>query len=85
MLLIFCPHCGPRNDSEFTYQGQFRVRPGVDTARAAWRQYLYFESNTADWATERWFHRSGCRRFLIVERHTVSNAIRKVRDVADGD
>jgi len=85
MLVISCPHCGPRNDSEFTYQGTSRVRPAVDSTRAEWRRYLYTEANAADWVTEQWIHRSGCRRFLIVERHTVSNEIRAVRDVADDE
>ena len=30
-------------------------------------------------STERWFHASGCQRFMIVERHTVTNEIRTVR------
>jgi heterotetrameric sarcosine oxidase delta subunit len=84
MLLIVCPHCGPRNDSEFTYQGEPRVRPTPDTSPAVWRRYLYEETNAAGWATEQWFHAMGCRRFLHIERHTVTNEIRAVRDLADG-
>lgn len=83
MLLITCPHCGPRNDSEFTYQGEPGVRPAPDTTPQEWRRYLYGEANTAGWVTEQWFHLMGCRRFLHIERHTVSNEIRIVRDVAD--
>jgi heterotetrameric sarcosine oxidase delta subunit len=45
---------------------------------AEWRRYLYMESNLADWVSERWFHVSGCRRYLMLERHTVSNEIRDV-------
>lgn len=83
MLVITCPHCGPRNDFEFTYQGERAPRPGMDTDPAAWRSYLYLNENQSGWQRERWFHTSGCRRFLIVERHTVSNEIRRVVDFAE--
>jgi sarcosine oxidase, subunit delta len=79
MLLILCPNCGPRNSDEFTYQGEVRHRPAVnDTDPAEWRRYLYMKSNLADWVSERWFHVSGCRRYLMLERHTVTNEIRDV-------
>jgi heterotetrameric sarcosine oxidase delta subunit len=83
MLLIVCPHCGPRNDDEFSFRGEVVTRPRPDTDPAAWRRYLYTRRNVADWQTERWFHVSGCRRFLTLERHTVTNEIRSVRDVAE--
>lgn len=78
MLLIVCPHCGPRTDSEFTHRGEIVTRPGHPVAPEAWREYLYMRSNTAGLQTERWFHLHGCRRFLDVERSTVSNEITSV-------
>lgn len=79
MLVIICPNCGPRNSDEFVYQGEVRPRPAVDdTDPAEWRRYLYMKSNLADWVAERWFHVSGCRRYLMLERHTVTNEIRDV-------
>lgn len=79
MLVIICPNCGPRNNDEFTFQGEVRRRPDVnDTDPAEWRRYLYSRENLADWVSERWFHVSGCRRYLMVERNTVSNEIRDV-------
>ena len=79
MLVILCPHCGPRNSDEFAHHGEIVSRPDVATADpAAWRRYLYLRANTAGWVEERWFHAAGCRRFLLVERHTVSNQIRRV-------
>lgn len=78
MLLVVCPHCGPRNDAEFTYQGEVVARPPVDADPTTWRRYLYIKQNVSDWQTERWFHTSGCRRFLEVERHTATNEIRRV-------
>ncbi|MGD2101439.1 MAG: sarcosine oxidase subunit delta [Acidimicrobiia bacterium] len=83
MLVIICPHCGPRNSDEFTYQGEVKPRPDVTaTEPGEWRRYLYMKSNERGWVNERWFHGSGCRRFLMVERHTASNEIRKVEVVA---
>lgn len=81
MLVIVCPHCGPRNDAEFTFRGEVARRPPPDANPATWRRYLYIRENRAGWQTERWFHLSGCRRFLEVERNTVTNEIRLVRDV----
>lgn len=76
MILIPCPNCGPRNASEFRYIGEQESRPDPNqTTPAAWRSYLYMHSNEAGWVTETWWHGSGCRRYLIVERHTVTNEV----------
>jgi len=81
MLLIPCPHCGPRNSSEFTYHGEAGARPGSDEASPEdWRSYLYFHDNVAGPVSEEWFHTAGCRRYLSVVRDTVSNEITEVRD-----
>ncbi len=85
MLVISCPNCGPRNSDEFTYQGERRPRPDpTETDAGEWRRYLYMKTNQAGWVTERWFHGSGCRRFLMLERHMVSNEIRSVFQVDRG-
>ncbi len=78
MILIPCPHCGPRNASEFAWKGEHRPRP--DPARASpaeWRSYLYHRANPCGWTTEVWFHRAGCRRYVTVERHTLTNEVRR--------
>jgi heterotetrameric sarcosine oxidase delta subunit len=80
VILIPCPHCGPRNSSEFAWTGERspRPRPGeAATTPARWRAYLYERENPAGWTTETWYHRFGCRRYLVVERHAVSNEIRR--------
>lgn len=83
MLVIICPNCGPRNSDDFTYQGEVAARPdGADPAE--WRRYLYMKTNAAGWVSERWFHVSGCRRYLMIERHTVSNEIRDVAVIGGG-
>jgi len=83
MLLISCPHCGPRNSNEFIFSGEIVTRPGPETDPATWRRYLYMKTNAAGWQEERWFHVSGCRRFLLVARNQDTNEIRMVRDYRD--
>lgn len=82
MLVIICPNCGPRNSEEFTFQGEVKPRPDVAATKSGeWRSYLYTKENLSGWVDERWFHGSGCRRFLMVERDTVTNEIRSVIEV----
>ena len=46
MLLIPCPYCGLRDESEFSNRGEVVVRPDPDAASdAQWVQYLYFRNN----------------------------------------
>jgi heterotetrameric sarcosine oxidase delta subunit len=43
---------------------------------------LYVKANEAGWTTESWFHRAGCRRYFVVERHRVTSEIRAARPPA---
>jgi len=56
--------------------GEQRARPGDGTGPEPWRSYLYLRSNPAGWVTEGWYHRAGCRRYLTVERDTLTNEVR---------
>jgi len=77
MILVPCPYCGPRNASEFRWLGEVRERPDPTAATPAqWRRYLYMRRNVAGWNIERWFHRAGCGRYLVLERNTVTNQFR---------
>lgn len=78
MLLVPCPHCGPRNSSDLVYKGEFHARPNPDTATPEqWRAYLYLEDNPAGWLRETWYCRSGCRQYFTLERNTESNEFRE--------
>lgn len=82
MIRIPCPYCSLRNSSEFRHVGEAGSRPDPASATPEqWRAYLYERSNPAGWTTETWFHTMGCRRFVRVERHTVTNEIRSARPV----
>jgi heterotetrameric sarcosine oxidase delta subunit len=76
---IPCPHCGPRDATEFRHQGESRERPDPRSAtREQWRAYLYEKDNVAGWTRETWYHGLGCRRFITVERDTVTNEARPI-------
>ncbi|WP_182524861.1 sarcosine oxidase subunit delta [Nocardioides dongkuii] len=79
MIRVPCPHCGERDETEFHYGGQAGVAYPADPSAlddVAWSSYLFVRSNPRGWLRERWFHGAGCRRWLTVERHTVTDEIR---------
>ena len=86
MLLIACPHCGPRDETEFVYGGDASVtRP--DPARAdpaAWHAYVYLRDNPKGPHAELRYHQASCRRWLRVVRDTATHAILEVTAVAPG-
>jgi heterotetrameric sarcosine oxidase delta subunit len=77
MLLIACPWCGAREETEFAYGGDATLkRP--DPARAddaQWYAYVYLRTNPKGPHDELWYHAAGCRRWLRVTRDTASHAI----------
>lgn len=81
MLLISCPYCGPRDETEFSYGGEAHIaRPSDPEAlsNAEWADYLFMRTNPKGWHSERWAHAQGCRRWFNVARHTVTHEIRAV-------
>ena len=76
MLLIPCPHCGPRPEVEFRCGGEAHVRrPDPATATdAEWADYLFNRKNPKGVCLERWHHAHGCQRWFNVARHTVNDA-----------
>lgn len=86
MLLITCPWCGPRDESEFGYGGEAHVAPPADSDKASdadWADYLFFRTNPKGVHRERWVHRHGCRRWFNVARHTVSHEILAVYKIGE--
>ena len=78
MLLIPCPWCGERPESEFRYAGQAHIARPPDPAAvsdADWAAFLYLRDNPRGTHRERWRHTSGCGRFFNCERDTVSDVI----------
>lgn len=78
MLLITCPHCGPREESEFACGGEAHIaRPIVENSitDAEFADYLFLRDNPKGMFLERWRHTAGCRRWFNVARDTVSHDI----------
>lgn len=97
MFVLHCPHCGEkREEEEFSYAGEaFIARPlSPETLDdEAWGNYLFMRKNPKGWHWEMWSHATGCRKFIVVKRHTATHAIdgswtltdaRKVYDAEGG-
>ncbi|MER8007005.1 sarcosine oxidase subunit delta family protein [Streptomyces sp. NPDC094149] len=78
MLLISCPWCGPRDESEFHYGGQAHVPYPQDPSALSdeeWARYLFFRANPKGPFAERWSHATGCRRWFNAVRDTATNEV----------
>jgi sarcosine oxidase subunit delta len=76
MMLITCPWCGPRAQSEFTYGGDASLtRPAADAPEAEWFAYVYQRDNPKGPHDELWLHSAGCRSWLKVRRDTRTHDI----------
>ena len=74
-FLLPCPHCGPRGVYEFRFGGEVKQRPTPDAPKERWVDYIYTKTNEAGVQKEWWYHRDGCRQWMLVLRNTVSNQI----------
>ena len=75
MLLITCPYCGQRDETEFTYGGEANISRPLDPDALndeQWADYLFNRSNTKGLFQEIWNHSAGCRRWFNAERDTVT-------------
>lgn len=76
MLLIPCPNCGPRAETEFRHAGEAHlVRPTPDCTEAQWCDYLYIRLNTRGEHAERWRHIHGCGQFFNLVRDTATDRV----------
>lgn len=82
MLLIQCPWCGARAESEFNYGGEAGIVRPVEAAskdRASWLtdeqwgDYVFMRQNTRGVFREQWVHTHGCRRWFEAERDTATH------------
>ncbi|MEM7407265.1 MAG: sarcosine oxidase subunit delta [Pseudomonadota bacterium] len=86
MLLIECPYCGPRDQSEFSFGGEAHiVRPLApdELDDAQWGDYLFHRENPKGDHKEQWCHTAGCRRWFNVVRDTVTYRITAVYRVGE--
>ena len=74
-----CPLCGERDSGEFVYRGDATVvRPDPDApgAKEAFHAFVHLRDNPAGWHKEHWYHESGCRSWIVVERNTLTHEVR---------
>jgi heterotetrameric sarcosine oxidase delta subunit len=86
MMLIPCPYCGPRNVTEFTYGGDADVKRPADPRavwEAEWVAYIYFRDNPCGPHNELWQHSAGCRRWIRVERDTLTHKVSGSRPASE--
>ena len=86
MLLIPCPWCGPREETEFSYGGEAHIirppKPYV-LSDEEWGDYLFMRANPRGTHHEQWCHASGCRRWFNLTRDTVTYRIVSVYKIGD--
>ena len=78
MMLIDCPICGPRDETEFSCGGEAHIaRPLAENkiSDADFADYLFMRDNPKGLFLERWRHSAGCRRWFNMARDTVSHEI----------
>ncbi|MDP3891051.1 sarcosine oxidase subunit delta [Nocardioides sp.] len=81
MMLLNCPWCGPRDETEYHYGGQAHVPYPEDTSAQTdeeWAEYLFFRDNPQGPFAEQWSHSVGCRRWFNVVRDTGTYEVRAV-------
>ena len=78
MLLVACPWCGKRDESEFVCLGEQRpARPEPPPSDDnAWRAYLLDRNNVRGEHIEVWWHAKGCGERFALVRDTVTHATR---------
>jgi heterotetrameric sarcosine oxidase delta subunit len=86
MLLIPCPHCGERDEIEFSCGGEAHIaRPLAENSitDTEFAEYLFLRDNPKGVFLERWQHTAGCRRWFNMARDTVSHEIIEVYAMGD--
>jgi sarcosine oxidase subunit delta len=81
MLVIDCPFCGARQESEFTCGGEAHIaRPGppAEVSDDTWADYLFNRQNPKGLHYERWCHALGCGQWFNVARDTATHEIKAV-------
>jgi len=81
MYQITCPHCGPRAQTEFTYERTTDsvVDPAGDAHTAMLA--LYTRANPMGLDDEIWRHTYGCRAWMVLTRHRVTHEIHAVKAI----
>jgi sarcosine oxidase subunit delta len=75
LLIIDCPWCGERDETEFSYGGEAGIVRPPEPAKLTdveWADYLFMRTNARGVHRELWNHAHGCRRWFVAVRNTVT-------------
>lgn len=75
MLLIPCPNCGKRDQTEFDYGGRAVDFPELNAPAADWHQVIHLRENPRAVIEEFWYHAGGCECWFKLNRDLVTHAI----------
>jgi heterotetrameric sarcosine oxidase delta subunit len=81
MMELRCPHCGPRSQAEFVYERTVDSVVALDAAPEDAMETLFTRANPRGVDDEIWRHTYGCRAWMVITRHRVTNEITAVRAV----
>ena len=73
MLLIPCPNCGERDESEFDYGGIAIQYPALDELVSEWHKVLHQRDYSTETIEELWYHQSGCESWFKVRRNLITH------------
>ena len=75
MLLIHCPNCGARDESEFDYGGRAINYPALDAPITLWHEAVHLRVNPPGEIDEYWYHAAGCECWIKMRRDLVTHDI----------
>jgi heterotetrameric sarcosine oxidase delta subunit len=81
MLLIHCPHCGPRAQAEFVYERTMDSVVPLDMQPEEAMEKLFTRTNPRGVDEELWRHTYGCRAWMILRRNRVTSEISAIRAI----
>jgi heterotetrameric sarcosine oxidase delta subunit len=73
MLLIPCPNCGERDESEFDYGGRAIEFPELSAPSDEWHRALHLGCDAGEDVDEYWYHSAGCERWIRLRRNLASH------------
>ena len=80
MLLINCPCCGERDQSEFSYGGRSTNYPALDSSasREEWHRAIHLHDGSQKVIREYWYHEFGCEQWIEIFRNVDSHEMTPV-------
>ena len=86
MMLITCPWCGRRAQTEFSYIDDATARrPNMDSVNEAEHFKFVYECDSRRGVQyELWHHHAGCGKFFKIHRDTITHEIHATSKLSNG-